>query len=252
LNTIPPTKIFFASDAHFGFPGYEESLIREKLFVKWLDKISDEASEIYLLGDIFDFWFEYRKAVPRGFTRLMGKLGSITDRGIPVHFFTGNHDVWVFDYLPGETGVIVHREPYTIIRNGKKIFMAHGDGLGPGDRNFKRLKKVFTNLTAQWLFQKLHPNTGIGFAHHWSFNSRYSQGDIPPFKGENEWLVIYSRELLLTQHYDFMIYGHRHLAIEYLLGENTKFIILGDWMKQFTYAVFHEENLTLKKFTNDE
>jgi UDP-2,3-diacylglucosamine hydrolase len=242
-------KIFFASDSHFGLPGHEDSIVREKRFVSWLDKISCEACEIFLLGDIFDFWFEYKKAVPRGFTRLLGKLASLTDNGIPVHFFTGNHDIWISDYLPAETGMIIHREPCIIYRNEKKIYLAHGDGLGPDDMKYKLIKKIFTNPAAQWVFQKLHPNTGIGFAHHWSFNNCYSRGEVPPFKAEEERLVIYSRELLQNEHFDFLIFGHRHLAVVYQLRENSKFVILGDWIRQYTYAVFDNDNLFLQHFT---
>ncbi|MCX6258340.1 MAG: UDP-2,3-diacylglucosamine diphosphatase [Bacteroidia bacterium] len=248
MNLTGNKKLFFASDAHFGFPGFEDSLVREKHFVAWLKSIEDQAAELYLLGDVFDFWFEYKRAVPRGFTRLLGTLAGFSDKGIPVHFFTGNHDIWVFDYLPQETGVIMHREPYRMECNGKKFYLAHGDSLGPDDKVFKRLRRFFNNKTAQYWFEKIHPDIGIGLAHHWSYNSRNSQGNVPEFRGENEWLIIHSREELQKEHFDFMVYGHRHVAIEYMLTDNTKFVILGDWINRFSYGEFDGIDLVLKNW----
>ena len=236
-------KIYFVSDAHLGFPSIEESIGREKLFVKWLDEIKNDAEEIYLLGDIFDFWFEYKKAVPRGFTRLLGKISEITDSGIPVHFFTGNHDIWIFDYLPKETGVIIHRKPITREFNGKRFFLAHGDGLGPHDKGYKIMKKIFTNSVAQWFFSLLHPNVGISIAQFFSHKSRYSnKGD------DKEWLVLFAKNKLNEQYYDYLIFGHRHIPVDIKLDEKSRFINLGDWISNFTYAVFDGKNFELKKY----
>ncbi|MDK2979607.1 MAG: UDP-2,3-diacylglucosamine hydrolase [Bacteroidales bacterium] len=241
-------KIYFASDVHLGLPNYKESLAREKRFVQWLDTIKHDAKEIILLGDIFDFWFEYKRAIPRGFTRFLGKLCEITDSGIPVHFFTGNHDMWIFDYLPKEMGVILHKEPIVKEYSGKKFFLAHGDGLGPGDQSYKLLKKIFASRFSQWLFARFHPNMGIWIANTWSTHSRYSR-EIRPFEGEDkEWLILYSKKLLKSEDFDYMVYGHRHLPMDLQLNEKTRYINLGDWITNFTYAVFDGNKMELKKF----
>ncbi|MCK4630639.1 MAG: UDP-2,3-diacylglucosamine diphosphatase, partial [Bacteroidales bacterium] len=241
-------KIYFASDFHLGFPSYEKSLEREKKVVSWLDSIRSNAREIYLLGDIFDYWFEYKKVVPRGFTRFLGKISEITDSGIPVHFFTGNHDIWVFDYLPRETGIILHREPVIKEFNGLKFYLGHGDGLGPGDRNYKLLKKIFTCNILQWLFARLHPNFSVWFAHKWSHSSRFSKVN-DPFKGEDkESLTIYAKEMLKTQFFDYFIFGHRHITLNHQLTDKSRFIHPGDWIDNFSYAVFDGEKVDLKFF----
>jgi len=241
-------KIYFASDVHLGLPNYKESLVREKRLFVWLDTIKDDAKEIILLGDIFDFWFEYKRAIPRGFTRFLGKLCEITDFGIPVHFFTGNHDMWIFDYLPKETGIILHKEPIVKEYSGKKFFLAHGDGLGPGDKSYKLLKKIFASRFSQWLFARFHPNIGIWIANTWSTHSRYSR-ETRPFEGEDkEWLILYSKKLLKSEDFDYIVYGHRHLPMDLQLNEKTRYINLGDWITNFTYAVFDGEKMELKKF----
>ena len=241
-------KIYFASDVHLGLPNYKESLSREKYFVRWLDSIKHDAREIVLLGDIFDFWFEYKRAIPRGFTRFLGKLCELTDSGIPVHFFTGNHDMWIFDYLPRETGIILHKEPIIKEYSGEKFFLAHGDGLGPGDNSYKLLKKIFASKFSQWLFARFHPNIGIWIANTWSTHSRYSR-ETKPFEGEDkEWLILYSKKLLKSEDFDFMVYGHRHLPMDLKLNEKTRYINLGDWITNFTYGVFDGEKMEIKKF----
>ena len=244
-------KIYFASDAHFGLPGPVKSLDRERLFVRWLDQVSKDAGEIFLLGDIFDFWFEYRRVVPRGFTRLLGSIAGITDSGIPVHFFTGNHDIWVFDYLPSETGMTVHKGPVTREFSGRKFYLAHGDGLDERDRSFRFMKSVFTNRPLQWLFARLHPNFAIWFAHKWSHNSRYSKELITPYRGDvNEEHVLFANRLLEKEHFDYFVFGHRHLPYDVALSNGTsRCINLGDWLWHFTYGVFDGENLEIKKFT---
>lgn len=243
-------KIYFASDMHLGVPSYEKSLTREKHLIKWLDEAKKDAAEIYLVGDIFDFWFEYKTAVPRGFVRLLGKLAEITDSGIPVTVFTGNHDMWIFDYLPKEVGVALYREPITREYNGKKFLIGHGDGLGPGDYGYKFIKKVFANKVCQWLFARLHPNFGIGLANFWSGRSRIATGSgDAKFLGEDkEWLAIYCKEVLEKEHYDYFVFGHRHLPIDMTIGENSQYVNLGDWIQYFTYAVFDGEKLELKEY----
>lgn len=241
-------KIYFASDLHLGLSAHKTSIEREKLFVKWLDQIKNDAEEIYLLGDIFDFWFEYKKAVPRGFTRLLGKLSEICDAGIPIYFFTGNHDMWVFDYLAAETGVTVIRRPIEREWNGKRFFIAHGDGLGPFDRNYKVLKWVFHNPFFQWMYARLHPNFGIGIAQAWSQYTREHQA-YPTFMGEEkEWLIRYAKLVLKKEHFDFFIFGHRHVPISLQLKDNSQFINLGDWLYNYTYAEFDGDVVVMKKF----
>ena len=225
-----------------------ESLEREKKVVKWLDGIYHDASEIYLLGDIFDYWFEYKRVVPRGFTRFLGKIAEITDSGVKVHFFTGNHDVWIFKYLPGEIGADVYREPLVREYNGKKFLIAHGDGLGPGQIRYKFLKCIFTNRILQWLYARLHPNFATAFALGWSKRSRIAKGVSTPFLGEeNEYLILYAKEMLEKEHFDYFIFGHRHLPFEFALPGNSKLIYVGDWIVNFSYAVWDGKILKLKK-----
>jgi UDP-2,3-diacylglucosamine hydrolase len=242
-------KIFFISDLHLGMHPAAESLEREKKVVKWLDQVYREASEIYLLGDIFDYWFEYKKVVPRGFTRFLGKIAEITDAGVTVHFFTGNHDVWVFDYLPEEVGVVVHRNPIKREYGGRKFLIAHGDGLGPNQSGYKILKGMFTSRILQWLFARLHPNFATGLAHRWSKQSRLQKGISTEWLGkEKEYLHIYAQERLKQEHFDYFIFGHRHLPYVLDLNEKSKMIYLGDWIENFTYAIFDGNTFELKNY----
>lgn len=236
-----------------GAPSYEESLVREKHVVQWLDNIKHDAAEVFLVGDVFDFWFEYKTVVPRGFVRLLGKIAELTDAGIPVHFFIGNHDMWVFDYLPLETGVVVHREPISRTFGGKRFYIGHGDGLGPGDYGYKFIKKVFRNPVCQWLFARLHPNFGIGMANFWSQKSRkHTGGEDKKFLGaENEWLAIYSKEVLRKEHHHYFIFGHRHLPMEIPVGTDSVYYNLGDWIDHYTYACFDGSELKMQSFKDD-
>jgi UDP-2,3-diacylglucosamine hydrolase len=245
-------KIYFASDFHLGVPTPQKSLEREKKIVRWLDSISGDAAEIYLVGDIFDFWFEYKHAVPKGYVRLLGKLAEISDKGIPIHIFTGNHDMWIFDYLPKEIGATLYREPIIKTINNKKLYIGHGDGLGPGDYGYKFIKKVFANKFCQWAFARLHPNFGIGLANYFSRKSRKvnAVNDLKFLGEENEWLAVYCKEYLQKEHIDFFIFGHRHLPLEIKVGENSVYYNLGEWINHFTYAVFDGNNIELKKFND--
>jgi UDP-2,3-diacylglucosamine hydrolase len=245
-------KIYFASDFHLGVPDKISSLNREKLLVKWLDEIKTDAEAIYLMGDLFDFWFEYKTAVPKGFVRILGKLAELTDQGIPITLFTGNHDMWIFDYLPKELNVTVIREPIEKTFNGKTFLLGHGDGLGPGDKGYKFIKKVFANPICQWLFARLHPNFGIGLANYFSGKSRVANHiKDEQFTGEeNEWLVQYCKSVLKQKKIDYFIFGHRHLALDIKLNDNSRYINLGEWVKQPHYAVFDGQNLELKKYPN--
>lgn len=232
-----------------GVPNREKSLVREKLFVQWLDEIKSDAEAIYLVGDIFDFWFEYKKAVPKGYVRLLGKLAEISDSGIPIHIFTGNHDMWFFDYLEDEINAHIYREPIEISLKGKRFFIGHGDGLGPGDNGYKLIKKIFKNKLCQWLFERIHPNLGISIAQYWSKKSRIANGEKDEsYHGEKEWLTQFCKEKMKTIEVDYFIFGHRHLPLEVDLGNNTTYINLGEWVNYNSYAVFDGKKLELKRY----
>lgn len=243
------SKIYFASDLHLGVPNKEKSLEREKLFVQWLNDIKSDAEAIYLLGDIFDFWFEYKKVVPKGYVRLLGKLAEISDSGIPIHIFTGNHDMWLFDYLEDEINAHIYREPIEVSLKGKSFFIGHGDGLGPGDNSYKLIKKIFKNKLCQWLFERIHPNLGISIAQYWSKKSRIANGEKDEkYYGEKEWLTQFCNEKIKTNNINFFIFGHRHLPLEVDLGNNTTYINLGEWVNYKSYAIFDGKNLELKRY----
>lgn len=241
------TNIYFLSDFHLGAPNPEISLIREKRIVAFLDKIKDDAAEIFILGDLFDFWFEYKKVVPKGYVRILGKLAEITDMGIPVHFFVGNHDMWMKDYFQKEMNIKVYFEPHTFMLQGKKILIGHGDGLGPGDNGYKFIKKVFRNPISQSLFGALPPYIGIGIADFFSRKSRSKTGQSDEvFLGEDkEWLIVYCKDILKKEHFDYFIFGHRHLPINFDLSDKSKYINLGDWIKYNSYAVLSDGILSL-------
>ena len=243
-------KIYFASDFHLGIPNNLQSNEREKIIVAWLDKVKTDAKEIYLVGDLFDFWFEYKYTVPKGCIRFLGKIAELVEHGIQFHLFTGNHDMWMFDYLEKEFGITINRKPITKEINDKIFLIGHGDGLGPGDKKYKLIKRFFANKLCQWLFARLHPNFGFSIAHYWSKKSREKEmlGNHD-FLGENkEWLIIYANQILKKRHVDYFIFGHRHLPIEHKLNEKSTYINLGDWIKHYTYGVFDGEKLTLENF----
>ncbi|MBE2230512.1 MAG: UDP-2,3-diacylglucosamine diphosphatase [Chitinophagaceae bacterium] len=251
---MPAKKIYFLSDFHLGAPDHARSLERERLIVRFLDEIKDDTAELFLAGDMFDFWYEYRTVVPKGFVRLLGKLGEFADAGIPMHFFVGNHDMWMKTYFREEFNMPVYFEPKEFERNGKKLLVGHGDGLGPGDHGYKRLKKVFRNPFSQFLFGILPPMLGMGLAGYMSRRSRAQTGSTEEvFLGEEkEWLLIYCKEILLQKNIDFFVFGHRHLPIDYRLSAESRYINLGDWIRYFTYAVFDGEKMELKSYTGQE
>lgn len=243
-------KIYFLSDFHLGAPDHETSLVREKRIVKFLDSIKIDASIIFIAGDLFDFWFEYRNVVPKGFVRVLGKLAELSDSGIAIHFFVGNHDMWMRGYFEKELGIKVYHQPEMFEFNNKKFLIGHGDGLGPGDHKYKMLKKVFRNGFSQWLFGFWHPRTGIGMANYFSRKSRAAtgQGDEKFLGEEKEWLIIYAKERLKNEQVDYFIFGHRHLPIDFKLNDVSRYINLGDWIKYFSYAVFDGTELELKYY----
>ncbi len=243
-------KIYFSSDNHLGAPTLEASRPREKKFVAWLDEIKGDAAAIFLLGDLFDFWFEYKTVVPRGFTRVLGKLAEISDSGIPIYFFVGNHDLWMNDYFETELNIPVYRDVKEFTFNDKTFLIGHGDGKGPGDKGYKRMKKVFINPFSKWLYRWLHPDWGMRFAQYLSVKNKLISGDEDKkFLGEDyEWLAIYARRKLETKHYDYFVFGHRHLPMEINVGAQSTYFNLGDWIHHFTYGVFDGEQFTLKEF----
>ncbi len=243
-------KIYFLSDIHLGLPNHEKSLVREKLLVKLLDEIKIDAHEIYFVGDIFDFWWEYKRVAPRGYIRFLGKIAEIADSGIPVHFFTGNHDLWMRDYLPTELGVKLHTEELIFSRNGKTIFAAHGDGLGPGDKGYKLLKKVFANRFLQWCLSRFYPNFAFGLAERWSQSSRKKEKSYKYMGEGKENIIQFAKQQLERQHYDFQVFGHRHFPMILGLNEHAKFINIGDWIVNFTFAVFDGNDFELRTFKN--
>ena len=242
-------KIYFASDNHLGAPNLEESLVREKKFVSWLDTIKKDAEAIFLVGDIFDFWFEYSEVVPKGFTRTLGKLAEISDAGIPIHYFAGNHDMWLVDYFQKELNLTVHNKPKIFTINDKKFFVGHGDGLGPGDKSFKIMKKIFKNPFFNWCFRCVHPDLGIKLGKYLSNKNRLKSSleDLKFNGNENEWLTKYCKEKLKNEHYDYFIFGHRHIPLEIELSPNSTYINLGDWITHFSYAVFDGHQVLLDK-----
>jgi UDP-2,3-diacylglucosamine hydrolase len=248
LNTSK--KIYFASDFHLGAPNQAASVEREKKIVRWLRQSAADARQFYILGDLFDFWYEYAYTVPKGYTRLIGTLAEITDSGIPIEIFTGNHDLWMKNYLTHEAGLKIHYKPQFVTMDGMQFYLAHGDGLGPGDAGFKRMKKIFTNPAAQWIYSRLHPNLGIGLATWLSRRSRRLTGvQDAQFLGEDkEWLILHSREILQQRHVDYFVYGHRHFPMMLPLNEKSIYINLGDWITYFTYGVWDGERFELKKF----
>ncbi|MFN4083458.1 MAG: UDP-2,3-diacylglucosamine diphosphatase [Bacteroidia bacterium] len=241
--------VYFASDFHLGIPDKESSLKREKLIVKWLNNIKPTCKELFIVGDVFDFWFEYKFVIPKHFVRLQAAIANFTDDGIPVHFFHGNHDLWQFGYFEEELGVTVHKKPLTITLDNKRFYIAHGDGLGPGQKKFKFILSIYRNYFFQRLFAFFHPSVGITLANYFSHQSKLKTFDGNfTFYGEKEHLVQHSKTVLQNQHIDYFIYGHRHLPMIYDLDKTSKYINLGDWIGFNTYAVFDGNELHLKTF----
>ncbi|MEZ5012763.1 MAG: UDP-2,3-diacylglucosamine diphosphatase [Chitinophagales bacterium] len=245
---MPRDKVYFASDFHLGIPDHGSSLEREKKIVRWLYSIEDDARQIFLVGDLFDFWFEYKHVVPKGYVRLLGKLANMKEQGIDIQVFTGNHDLWMFGYFEKELGIPVHRKNLELELNGKKFLIGHGDGIGPGDRGYKFMKRIFTGKLNQKMFSLLHPDIAIGIANFFSRRSRKSN-NMEQYLGEDkEWQIQYANSVLEHRHFDYFIFGHRHICLELALHETSTFINLGDWMTHCSYAVFDGEKTLLKYF----
>lgn len=245
-------NVYFLSDAHLGSLALDHRRTQERRLVRFLDSIKEKAAAVYLLGDMFDFWDEYKYVVPKGYTRFLGKLSELTDRGVEVHFFTGNHDLWTYGYLEQECGVTVHRKPETTEIYGKVFFLAHGDGLGDPDKRFKFLRRLFHNRTCQRLLNAIHPRWGMALGLNWAKHSRLKRanGKEPPYMGEDrEFLVLFTKEYMKThQNVDYFIYGHRHIELDIMLERKVRVMILGDWIWQFTYVVFDGEHMFMEQY----
>ncbi len=250
MNIPEGKKVYFSSDNHLGAPTHDESRPREQKFLRWFDSIKQDAKEIWLIGDLFDFWFEYKTVVPKGFVRVLGKLADLSDKGIPIYFFVGNHDLWMRDYFEKELNIPVYHKPQEFTFNNTTFLIGHGDGLGPGDKGYKRMKKVFTFPFFKWCFRWLHPDLGMRLGQYMSVKNKLISGDEDAkFLGEeNEWLVQYCKRKLETKHYDYFVFGHRHLPLEIDLNDKSRYVNLGDWIHYYTYGEFDGKTLSLKKF----
>ncbi|MCD7936019.1 MAG: UDP-2,3-diacylglucosamine diphosphatase [Tannerellaceae bacterium] len=246
-------KIYFISDAHLGARFHENKKAVEKRVVRWMDSIKEEAQALYILGDIFDFWFEYKHVVPKGHVRFLGKLAELVDNGVEVHLFIGNHDMWMFDYLKHEIGVTIHRDTLTVDLLGKRFFLGHGDEVDYRKRSFRLLRAVFRNKVCQSLFAAIHPRWTFPVAMGWSLNSRKSglkKQETEQYQGENaEYLVLFAKEYLKTHpDINFFIFGHRHIMLDLMLSRTSRLLIAGDWMNHFSFVEWDGDSLILEQF----
>lgn len=242
-------KTYFLSDTHLGAGALEDPIGNERRVVRFLDSIKDDCEALYLMGDIIDYWFEYRYVVPRGYTRFLGKIAELSDCGVQVHWFTGNHDIWIKDYIPQETGAVVHRTAETAVIQGKRMFLAHGDGLGDDNRGYKLMARFFRNKFCQALFAAVHPRWTTALAYAWSRHSRLSGGQFPDFLGEDkEHLVRFAKDYLKREEIDYFIFGHRHIMLDLMLSRKSRLLILGDWITHFSYAVMEDGAISLETF----
>lgn len=251
------TNIYFASDAHLGSRYLKDPLAAEKKLVRWMDRVKEDAKAIYFLGDMFDYWYEYKYVVPKGHVRFLGKLAELADAGVEIHLFIGNHDIWMFDYLPKEVGAVIHQGPVTVDLLGKRFFLAHGDEVGRRSWTFRFLRALFRNKFCQWLYAGIHPRWTFGFALGWSLNSRKSgleKASLPEYQGEAfEYLVVFAKEYSKTHpDINFFIFGHRHIMLDLLLTHTSRLLIGGDWMQYFSYIEWDGENLSLRQFEAED
>ncbi|NJM93336.1 MAG: UDP-2,3-diacylglucosamine diphosphatase [Cytophagales bacterium] len=250
VKIAPQKKLFFASDFHLGAPVGEPSRQREKRILHWIESIEEDCEALFLLGDVFDFWFEYRKVVPKHFVRLLGKLAELSDRGVAIHLFAGNHDMWSFGYLEQELGLSFHRDLLEVETPHARLLVGHGDGLGPHDRHYKVLKRIFRNVVGQRFFAWLHPDLGVGLAQRWSRHSRLGKDTSTEttFHGSEEWLYQYCLAMEKEQHFDYYLFGHRHLPLTMEVGPGSQYINLGEWLNYSPYAVYENGKVSLAHF----
>lgn len=254
LDIPTDKKVYFTSDHHFGAPTREQSIPRETLFLHWLNAIEKDAGALFIVGDLFDFWFEYKKVVPKGYVRILGKLAQLRDKGLPIYFFVGNHDLWMDDYFETELNIPVFHEPQLFKIFNKILYIGHGDGLGPGDNGYKRMKKLFTHPFSKWLYRWLHPDIGVRLAEYLSVKNKLISGDEDAkYLGEdNEWLILYANKKVTEQFADYFIFGHRHLPMTLPLKANNKalYVNLGDWISYFTFGVLTHDAFSLNQYSN--
>ena len=249
IKLNPSKRIYFCSDNHLGSPNRNLSLEREKIFITWLDQIKTDAQAIFFLGDLFDFWFEYKKVVPKGFTRLFGKLAELSDSGIDLFFFVGNHDCWIGNYFEDELGINVFHKKVDLNIDNYNILIGHGDGLGPGDNKYKFLKLLFRNPILKKLFSFIHPDLGISLGSFLSQKNKILSGSEKVFESEDkEMLFSYCKDVLKTKYYHFFIFGHRHIPLALDLGNNSKYFNTGDWITHFSYLVYDGNSFNLNYF----
>jgi UDP-2,3-diacylglucosamine hydrolase len=245
-------NIYFASDAHLGARFHQNPLALEKKLVRWLDRIKEDALAVYFLGDMFDYWYEYKYVVPKGFVRFLGKLAELSDAGVEIHFFIGNHDIWMFDYLTKEIGAIIHRDVLTVDLLGKRFFLGHGDEVDYRSKMFRFVRTLFRNKFCQWLYAGIHPRWTFGFALGWSLSSRKSglKNESSEYLGESgEYLVQFAKTYLQTHpDINFFVFGHRHIMLDLMLSRSSRILVAGDWMQHFSYIVWDGEALFLEQF----
>lgn len=244
-------KIYFASDAHLGLTVHGDPLAREKRLVKWMDSIKSTAKAVYFVGDMFDYWFEYKYVVPKGYVRFIGKMAEFVDAGIPIYLFAGNHDIWMFDYFQKEVGATVYTDSLTIELDGKKFYIAHGDGLGDPSLGFRFLRCFFRNRFCQQLYKMIHPGITMPFGLGWSRYSRKSKlGDkAEQFLGEDhEYLIQFAKEYVKKENVNYFIFGHRHIMLDHDIRSSSKLFIIGDWLTNFSYGVWDGENFHMERY----
>ena len=255
-NTCDVSKrVYFISDLHLGSATFEHPLEVERRVVRFLRSIKDDCSALYLMGDVLDYWFEYRYVVPRGFTRFLGTLAELSDAGVEIHWFTGNHDIWIFDYLPSEVGATIHRTGEEAVICGRRFYLAHGDGLGDDSRAYRAMARFFRNRACQRMFSWIHPDLATAFARRWSRHSRLSGDEFPDFLGEDrEHLVKFAKGYLASRpDVDYFVFGHRHIMLDLMLSARSRIVILGDWIRHYSYAVLGDDGeLQLCQFEHDE
>lgn len=259
---------YFVSDVHLGLD-YNHPREREKQFSSFLLGLPPNTKALFLLGDIFDFWYEYKNVIPRNFTRTLGAMAQLVDRGIEVYFFNGNHDVWTYGYFEGELGIKMREQPFVIELEGKRFCLGHGDGLGKGDFGYKMLKGMFTNRFLQLLFSGIHPRWAFLLGHGWSKHNRLARGCEAErkggakqihnyqFRGEDERIVKFANEFQThfqqqtmcesaAEQIDYFIFGHFHTPTRMPLKAGGEICILGEWIHSCVYLVFDGETLTFK------
>jgi UDP-2,3-diacylglucosamine hydrolase len=249
-------KVYFLSDVHLGSCAFNDDREREQKLVRWLTSIQDNASDIYLLGDIFDFWYEYKYVIPKGFVRLLGKLAELSDKGVQLHFFIGNHDIWVRDYFEKELGMNVYLYDTVQEINGKRFYLAHGHRTGYRPWIVKLMHYVFHAGWVRRLYNCIHPTINYWFGLKWSKNNRlykHKQEEAEYLGEDKEFLVQFAKEYSKTHpEIDYFIFGHRHVMLDLMLSKTARVVYLGDWISHFSYAVFDEDGLRLEMYEEKE